>query len=110
MSDGSSTLTYLDPQTYQAVKKLNVTINGRPALELNELEFIEGEIWSNVWQSDMILRIDPQTGKVTSYLDMRGVLPREFRTGHEDEGYLPAVSVRRVVLAMENHLAALDED
>jgi glutamine cyclotransferase len=84
MSDGSSALTYLDPQTYQPVKKLNVTMNGRPVLELNELEFIEGEIWSNVWQTDMILRIDPSTGKVTSYLDMRGVLPREFRTGHED--------------------------
>ena len=84
MSDGSSALTYLDPQTYQPVKKLNVTMNGRPVLELNELEFIEGEIWSNVWQTDTILRIDPATGKVTSYLDMRGVLPREFRTGHED--------------------------
>jgi glutaminyl-peptide cyclotransferase len=84
MSDGSSALTYLDPQTYQPVKKLNVTMNGRPVLELNELEFIEGEIWSNVWQTDTILRIDPATGKVTSYLDMRGVLPRESRTGHED--------------------------
>ena len=84
MSDGSSTLTYLDPQTYQPVKKLNVTMNGRPVMELNELEYIEGEIWSNVWQTDMILRIDPQTGRVTSYLDLRGVLPREFRTGRED--------------------------
>jgi glutamine cyclotransferase len=84
MSDGSSTLTYLDPRAYQPVKKLNVTMNGRPIMQLNELEFIEGEIWSNVWQSDMILRIDPHTGKVTSFLDMRGVLPREFRTGHED--------------------------
>ena len=84
MSDGSSTLTYLDPETYQPIKTLNVTMNGRAIKDLNELEFIEGEIWSNVWQTDMILRIDPQTGKVTSYLDMRGVLPREFRTGHED--------------------------
>ena len=84
MSDGSNTLTYLDAQTYQPVKKLTVTMNGRPVMELNELEFIEGEIWSNVWQTDMILRIDPQTGRVTSYLDMRGVLPREFRTGRED--------------------------
>jgi glutamine cyclotransferase len=84
MSDGSSTLTYLDPQTYKPVKKLNVTMNGRAVLELNELEFIEGEIWSNVWQTDTILRIDPATGRVTSFLDMRGVLPRESRTGHED--------------------------
>jgi glutaminyl-peptide cyclotransferase len=84
MSDGTSTLTYLDPQTYQPVKKLNVTMNGRPVFKLNELEFIEGEIWSNVWQTDMILRIDPATGTVNSYLDMRGALAREFRTGRED--------------------------
>jgi glutamine cyclotransferase len=84
MSDGSSALTYLDPQTYQPVKKLNVTMNGRPVFRLNELEFIEGEIWSNIWQDDTIVRIDPSTGKVTSYLDMKGVLPRESRTGHED--------------------------
>lgn len=84
MSDGSSTLTYLDPQTYQPVKKLKVTLNGRPVVDLNELEYIEGEIWSNVWQTDKILRIDPATGKVNSYLDMGGVLPGEFRTGHED--------------------------
>lgn len=84
MSDGSSTLTYRDPQTYQPVKKLNVTMNGRPVSMLNELEFIEGEIWSNIWQADTIVRINPSTGKVASYLDMRGVLPRESRTGHED--------------------------
>lgn len=84
MSDGTSTLTYLDPQTFQPVKKLNVTMNGRPVQELNELEFIEGEIWSNVWHTNMIVRIDPATGKVNSYLDMRGVLPGEFRIGPED--------------------------
>jgi glutaminyl-peptide cyclotransferase len=84
MSDGTSTLTYLDPHTYQPVKKLKVTMNGRPVFELNELEFIEGEIWSNVWQTDMILRIDPATGRVNSYLDMGGVLARAFRRGRED--------------------------
>jgi glutamine cyclotransferase len=75
LSDGSSTLTYMDPATFRPGKKLNVTLDGKPLENLNELEFIEGEIWSNVWMSDLIVRIDPASGRVTSYLDMRGLLP-----------------------------------
>jgi glutaminyl-peptide cyclotransferase len=84
MSDGSSDLTYLDPNTFAPVRKLSVTMNGRPIDNLNELEFIEGEIWSNVWQTDLILRIDPNTGKVNSFLNLRGILPASMRTGYED--------------------------
>lgn len=84
MSDGSNVLTYLDPQSFKPVKKLSVTMNGRPARQLNELEFIEGEIWANVWQSDLILRIDPATGRVTSYLDLKNLLPPQMRRGGED--------------------------
>jgi glutamine cyclotransferase len=51
---------------------------------LNELEFIEGEIWSNVWQTDLILRIDPATGRVTSFLNMKNLLAPSDRTGRED--------------------------
>jgi glutamine cyclotransferase len=75
MSDGSSTLTYLDPGSFRPVKRLNVTVNGKPIDDLNELEFIDGEIWSNVWMSDIILRINPVSGRVASYLDLRGLLP-----------------------------------
>ncbi|HVF92568.1 MAG TPA: glutaminyl-peptide cyclotransferase [Blastocatellia bacterium] len=84
LSDGSNVLTYLDPQTFKPVKKLSVTMNGRPARQLNELEFIEGEIWANVWQTDRILRIDPASGQVTSYLDLRDLLPPQMRRGGED--------------------------
>ncbi len=84
LSDGSSNLTYLDPVTFSPVRKLAVTMNGRPIGNLNELEFIEGKIWSNVWQTDSILCIDPGTGHVNSYLNLRGLLPDKMRTGRED--------------------------
>ena len=84
MSDGTSTLTYLDPETFQPVRRLNVTWNGRAQDQLNELEYIEGEIWSNVWQENYILRIDPETGRVKSYLDMKNLFPPQLRTGDED--------------------------
>jgi hypothetical protein len=84
MSDGSSDLTYLDPVTFSPVRKLAVTMNGRPVENLNELEFIEGTIWSNVWQTDLILCIDPGTGHANSYLNLRGILPDKMRTGSED--------------------------
>jgi glutaminyl-peptide cyclotransferase len=84
MSDGSSSLIFLDPETFAPVRKLPVTMNGRLVENLNELEFIEGEIWSNVWLTDTIVRIDPHTGQVTSFLDLRGILPANLRTGSED--------------------------
>lgn len=84
LSDGSSDLFYLDPQTFKPLKKLAVRMNGQPIRELNELEFIEGEIWSNVWQTDSIVRIDPATGQVTSFLDLAGILAPSDKTGSED--------------------------
>jgi glutamine cyclotransferase len=84
LSDGSNVLTFLDPQTYQPVRKLSITRNGRAVSQLNELEYIDGEIWANVWQQDFILRIDPKTGQVTSFLNMRGILPAQSRRGTED--------------------------
>jgi glutamine cyclotransferase len=84
MSDGSDKLTYLDPENFQAVKKLSVSMDGAPLRNLNELEVIEGEIWANVWMTDMIVRIDPSTGKVVSYLDMKGLLPADQRRDPDD--------------------------
>ncbi|MFY9570927.1 MAG: glutaminyl-peptide cyclotransferase [Blastocatellia bacterium] len=84
LSDGSSDLFYLDPKTFKPVRKLAVRMNGQPVHELNELEFIDGEIWANVWQKDLILRIDPSTGQVTSLLDLKGVLAPSDKTGSED--------------------------
>jgi glutamine cyclotransferase len=84
LSDGSSDLFYLDPQTFKLIRKLRVTMNGAAIPEINELEFIDGEIWANVWQTDLILRIDPSTGQVTSFLDLKGILAPSDRTGRED--------------------------
>jgi len=84
MSDGSAALTYLDPDTFQPVRRLPVTMNGQPLANLNELEFIEGRIWANVWQTDWIVCIDPNSGQVDSFLDLAGILPATSRTGSED--------------------------
>jgi len=84
LSDGSSSLFYLDPQTLKPIRKLAVTMNGKLLTELNELEFIEGEIWANVWQTDLVVRIDPSTGRVTSFLNLKGILAPSDKTGRED--------------------------
>jgi glutamine cyclotransferase len=83
LSDGSSDLFYFDPMTFKTVRKMSVRMNGQPVTELNELEFIEGEIWSNVWQRDLILQIDPSTGAVKSFLDLKGILAPSDKTGAE---------------------------
>ena len=59
-------------------------MNGQPIRELNELEFIDGEIWANVWQTDLILRIDPSTGRVTSFLNLKGILAPSDKKGNEN--------------------------
>lgn len=84
MSDGSDRLTYLDAETYQPKRVLKVTRDGRPVQQLNELEFIEGEVWANVWHQDVILRIDPATGQVTKFLDLRGIINREKLGGNPE--------------------------
>lgn len=83
-SDGTDVLTYLDLQSMQAIGHCKVTMNGAPLQNLNELEWIDGEIWANVWQKDIIVRIDPASGQVKSYLDLTGLLPPSARTGNED--------------------------
>lgn len=74
LSDGSDTLFFLDPQTYQETRSLKVTLDGRPLERLNELEYIRGEVWANVWQTDIIVRIDPGSGQVVGVLDLAGIL------------------------------------
>ncbi len=69
MSDGTTKLQFIDPETFVPVREVEVTLNGNPINNLNELEYINGEVWANVWQTDFILRIDPATGKVNSFID-----------------------------------------
>jgi glutamine cyclotransferase len=79
LSDGSDTLTYLDPERFTPTRRLAVSWNGRPLHRLNELEFVEGEVWANVWYTDFVVRIDPASGRVSSFLDLTGLLPPERR-------------------------------
>src|SRR5713226_9130145 len=74
MSDGTDELRYLDPVTFAEKRRLKVTAAGAPLRDLNEIEYVKGEIFANVWQTDYVARIAPATGKVTAYIDLRGLL------------------------------------
>jgi glutaminyl-peptide cyclotransferase len=74
MSDGSSDLRVLDPITFVEKRRIKVTAAGEPLRNLNELEFVKGEVFANVWQTDYIARIAPDSGRVVGYIDLRGLL------------------------------------
>lgn len=80
MSDGTPVLRFLDPMTFRVVRTLSVSDGGRPVKDLNELEYIHDEIYANVWQTDRIARISPETGKVIAWIDLSGLLPADERT------------------------------
>lgn len=84
MSNGSSVIIWRDPKTFAGTKSITVTDHGTPVSQLNELEWVKGEIWANVWQSEQIARIDPATGNVLGWIDLAGILPALDRTGKED--------------------------
>ncbi len=76
LSDGSASLQFINPEGFVPVREIQVTVGGQPLSLLNELEYIEGEIWANVWQTDFIVRIDSQTGVVNSIVDLTGLSAR----------------------------------
>ena len=84
MSDGSSTLYFLDPMTFAVRSKLNVKLKGKPVMYLNELEYINGEIWANVYCSDVILIIDPATGIAKGVIDCKNLLPNSLKNSTTD--------------------------
>lgn len=81
MSDGTSMLTFLDPETFERIGQVIVRDGMRPVIGLNELEYIDGEVFANVWQTDLIARISPSTGKVESWADLTGLLDPADRQG-----------------------------
>ena len=83
MSDGTADLKFLDPVTFREVRRIHVTADGRPVPNLNELEWVKGEILANIWQTRMIARIDPASGKVKAWIDMGG-LPEIERAPNPD--------------------------
>lgn len=76
MSDGSDTLFFRDPETFAEVGRVQVADDRGPVVRLNELEYINGEVWANIWQTDRIARIDPETGRVVGWIDLAGLLDR----------------------------------
>ena len=81
MSDGSAELRVIDPSTMAEIRRITVRDNGRPVPQLNELEFVKGEIFANVWQTERIVRISPSDGRVTGWIDLAGLLSPAERTG-----------------------------
>ena len=83
LSDGSATLRFLDPQTGKVLRKIVVKDHGHPIDQLNELEFIHGQIYANIWHTDRIVRIAPATGKVLGSIDLSGLLPASEQSDPE---------------------------
>jgi glutaminyl-peptide cyclotransferase len=74
-SDGTSEIRFFDPQTFHEVRHITVKDHGAQVAELNELEYIHGQIYANVWHTDRIARISPATGQVLGWIDLSGLLP-----------------------------------
>ncbi len=81
MSDGTAFLRFLDPKTLTETGRVQVTDGGRPVQQLNELEVVKGEVYANVWQSDRIARIDPKSGQVRGWIDLKGILDPKDAAG-----------------------------
>lgn len=84
MTDGTANIFFLDPQTFQVRSMKPVKINGKPLTLLNELEYINGDIWANVYTQDYIAIIDPVSGNVKGIIDCKGLLPRSLRNSTTD--------------------------
>jgi glutaminyl-peptide cyclotransferase len=83
MSDGTPELRFLDPATLAERRRVTVTVDGRPVERLNELEWVNGEIFANVWHTAFIVRIDPASGRVTGVIDLRQLVS-DNRGGEDD--------------------------
>jgi glutaminyl-peptide cyclotransferase len=83
LSDGSATLRFFDPDTFKEVRRITVKDHGVSVTQLNELEFIHGEIYANVWHSNRIARISPSSGIVLGWIDLTGLMPRDQLSSNE---------------------------
>jgi glutamine cyclotransferase len=83
MSDGSDRLRFLDPRTFRERREVRVRLDGEPVDLLNELEFIEGEVFANVWHTEKIMRINPKDGNVVGVIDLSGIDAKESRRDPE---------------------------
>ena len=84
MTDGTNRIRFIDPATFQVTRTLDVLAHGHPVKMLNELEYVKGELYANVWQTEFILRIDPATGAIRGVIDLVGILPQSDRARDTD--------------------------
>jgi glutamine cyclotransferase len=84
MSDGTNILYFFEPEMFTVVSRIEVFDNEKKVDQLNELEYINGEIWANIWMTDLIARIDPSTGKVIAYINLKDLLPASDRDADTD--------------------------
>lgn len=77
MSDGTNQLRFIDPNTFLPLRTISVLDANQPLRELNELEYVKGEIYANIWHSEKIVRIDPATGRILGWIDLTGLRPPE---------------------------------
>lgn len=80
MSDGTPQLRFLDPVSLKELRRVTVTADGRPLQRLNEIEYVDGEVYANVWMTDWIARIDPASGRVVGWIDVSALA----RASHSD--------------------------
>ena len=79
MSDGTASLRFIDPENFQVQRTVVVTADGMPLDKLNELEYIDGEVWANIWYDDRVARIDPEDGHVRGWIDLSALFPAAQR-------------------------------
>jgi glutaminyl-peptide cyclotransferase len=84
MSDGTDTLRFLDPRTYHVIRRVNVRDGQSPLSQINELEFVRGALLANVYQSDWLVVIDPESGQIRRWIDLAGLLSEKQRTPRTD--------------------------
>jgi glutaminyl-peptide cyclotransferase len=85
MSDGTPQIRFLDPKTLKEVRRVTVTTDGGRVANINELEWVKGEIFANVWMTDKIIRIDPASGRIKGWIDLAGILPAADQSGDRDD-------------------------
>lgn len=85
MSDGTPQIRFLDPKTLKEVRRITVTFDGGEVANVNELEWVKGEIFANIWMTDKIVRIDPRTGRIVGWIDLTGILPAADQSGDRDD-------------------------
>ena len=83
LSDGTAELRFLHPDTLKQVRRITVKDHGKPVSQLNELEYIHGEVYANVWHSDRIARISPVNGRVLGWINLKGLMPRDQLSNDE---------------------------